>query len=55
MVKNLGVYLNEELHWNKKILHIIVQITGAIGILSKLQHNVSLKTLKMVYHSLFGS
>ena len=35
--------------------HVQVKVNRGIGILSKLKHNTNLKTLKIVYHSLFAS
>ena len=35
--------------------HVQVKVNRGIGILSKLRHNTNLKTLKIVFHSLFNS
>ena len=54
-VKYLGVILDEHLQWNDQIAHVKVKLNRAIGILSKIRHNANPTTLKVVYHSLFGS
>ena len=54
-VKYLGVLLDEHLLWSKQINHVTTKLNQAIGILSTLRNNTSLKTLKMTYHSLFSS
>ena len=54
-VKYLGVLLDDHLIWSKQINYVTTKLNQAIGILSKLRNNTSLKTLKMTYHSLFSS
>ena len=54
-VKYLGILLDKHLHWSKQLAHVQVKLNRGIGILSKLRHNTNLKTLKIVYHSLFAS
>ena len=54
-VKYLGVLLDDHLLWSKQINHVTTKLNQAIGILSTLRNNTSLKTLKMTYHSLFSS
>ena len=39
----------------KQLTHVQVKLNHGIGILKKLRHNANLKTLKVVYHSLFAS
>ena len=51
----LGVLLNEHLKWTKQVTQVKIQINQAIGILNKLQNITTRYTLKMIYHSLFGS
>ena len=52
-VKYLGVLLDDHLLCSKQISHVTTKLNQAIGILSKLRNNTSLKTLNMTYHSLF--
>ena len=54
-VKYVGILLDEHLQWSKQLAHVQVNLNRGIGILSKLRHNTNLKTLKIVYHSLFAS
>ena len=54
-VKYLGIHLDEHSHWSKELAHTQVKLNRRIVILSKLRQNTNLKTLKIVYHSLFGS
>ena len=54
-VKYLGILLGEHLQWSKQLAHVEVKLNHGIGISSKLRHNTNLKTLKIVYHSLFAS
>ena len=51
----MGVLLDDHLIWSKLINYVTAKLNQAIGMLSKLRNNTSLKTLKMTYHSLFSS
>ena len=48
-VNYLGVLLDDNLLWSKQINHVTTKLKQAIGILSTLRNNTSLKTLKMTY------
>ena len=50
-----GIFLDEHLQWSKQLSHIQVKLNRGIGILSKLRHNMNLKALEIVNHSLFAS
>ena len=54
-VKYHGILLDNHLLWSKQINHVTTKLNQAIGILSTLRNNTSLKTLMMTYHSLFSS
>ena len=54
-VKNLGLFLDEHLYWNKQLTQVIAKLNQGIGILSKLRHGAKLNILKIVYYSLVGS
>ena len=54
-VKYLGVLLDEHLQWTKQVTQVKVKLNWANGILSKLRNITNRNTLKMIYHSLFGS
>ena len=54
--KYLGILLDEHLQQSKQLdtyFNRGILLNRGIGILSKLRHNTTLKTLKFVYHSLF--
>ena len=54
-VKHLGLLLDENLHLNEQISQVKVKLNRAVGILSKLRHNVNLDALKIISQSLFNS
>ena len=54
-VKYLGIFLDEHLQWSKQLSCVQVKLNCWIVILNKLRRNTNLKTLKIVYHSLFAS
>ena len=54
-VKYLGVLLDEHLKWKKQVTQVKIKLNRAIGVLSKLRNKTNCNTLKMIYHSLFGS
>ena len=51
-IKYLGVYIDKNLKWNTQIAHINDKIAKNTGILFKLRHYVSIRTLKQLYYSL---
>ena len=55
VIKYLGILLDEYPHWSKELPHVQVKLNHRIVIISKLRNNTNLKTLKLVYQSLFGS
>ena len=54
-VKYLGVLLHEHLKWTKQVTKVKIKLNRATDILSKLQDMTNRNTIKMIYHSLFGS
>ena len=54
-VKYLGILLDEHLLWTKQVRWVNSKLNQTTGILSKLRYNTSVRILKIVYHSLFGS
>ena len=51
-IKYLGVYIDENLKWDSQIAHINDKIAKNTGILFKLRHYVSIRTLKQLYYTL---
>ena len=51
-IKYLGVYIDENLKWDAQISHINDKIAKTTGILFKLRHYVSIRTLKQLYYTL---
>ena len=47
--------LDEHLKWTKQVIQVKIKLNQATDILSKLQNITNRNTLKMIYHSLFGS
>jgi len=54
-VKYLGLYLDDNLSWDYHIKELTSKLSRANGILSKLRHYVSIKSLIQIYYSLFYS
>lgn len=54
-VTYLGVALDEHLSWNIHIPLLTKKLSRTTGILAKLRHYVSYKTLLSVYYALFSS
>ena len=54
-VKYLGVHLDEHLNWKPHVSSIAAKLQMANGVLSKIRHYVSLKTLINIYHGIFAS
>ena len=53
-VKFLDTNIDENLHWKQQIYDIAIKLNKANGILSKLRHFLYRKTLKSIYHPIFG-
>ena len=51
--KYLGVFIDKHLTWFHHIHQINTKLSRALGILSKLRHNLPLYLLKTVYHAFF--
>ena len=54
-IKYLGLEVDDHITWKPFINSLKNKLTRAVGVLSKLRHNVPLSFLKTVYHALFGS
>ena len=54
-VKYLGVILDENLNWELHVNNLKLKLNRSIGMLSKIRHYVSLKTLKNIYYAIFHS
>ena len=54
-IKYLGVFLDENLNWEKNIKSISLKLRRANGALAKLRHYVSTNILTTVYYALFHS
>ena len=51
-IKYLGIMIDSHLNWKSQVNYISKKIKRNIGILSKLRHYVSLKTLANLFYSL---
>lgn len=51
-IKYLGVYIDENLTWDKQINFILSKISKNNGIIRRLRHYVNLKTLQSLYYTL---
>ena len=49
--KYLGIRIDKHLNWSQHIHHVNLKLSRGIGILAKLRHFVSKKTLKSLYYS----
>lgn len=54
-IKYLGVLIDSHLNWKAHISFLSTKLSRTNGIISKLRHYVSTKTLINVYHALFNS
>ena len=54
-VKYLGMFLDNHLSWDYHINQLGKKLSQANGILAKLRHNATLKTVLLVYHAIFYS
>ena len=54
-VKYLGLYLQDDLHWNTHLNLLIKKLSRSVGILSKVRHFVPHWLLRTIYYSLFNS
>lgn len=51
-VKYLGIYIDQHLSWEQQIKFVHSKISKNVGIISRLRHYMSLKTLVNIYYSL---
>ena len=51
LIKYLGVFIDQNLHWGPQIQHINNKLMKNIGIISKLRYYVDVHTLKQLYYS----
>ena len=51
-IKYLGVYIDQHLTWEYQIKFVHSKVSKNIGIINKLRHYLSLKTLRDIYYSL---
>ena len=54
-LKYLGIQIVQHLNWNEHVKNIILKLTRAIGMLSKIRYYVSKFLLKTIYYSIFNS
>ena len=54
-VKYLGILIDENLSWIEHLSLLNLKVSRASGLLAKIRHYVSLKTLKPIYSALFHS
>ena len=52
--KFLGVYIDEELSWKHHIDQVVSKISKMTGIMAKVRHYLSLKTLQTIYYTRYG-
>ena len=50
-IKDLGVYIDQHLHWGPQITHINNKLAKNIATITKLRHFVNLHTMKQLYYS----
>ena len=50
--KFLGVYIDEELSWKHHIDQVVSKISKMTGIMAKVRHYLSLKTLQTIYYTI---
>ncbi len=53
VAKYLGMYIDENLHWDHYIDTLIKKILSKIGILRSLRNIVPIDTLKLMYNAIF--
>ena len=51
----LGIVLDENLNWDNHLSCLIIKLSRAVGILSKLRYYVDFHTLRTIYFALFES
>jgi len=54
-IKYLGVLIDSHLNWKDHTTSLTAKLARANGIISKLRHYVSTKTIVNIYHALFHS
>ncbi len=52
VAKYLGMYINENLHWDHHIDRLVKKISSKIGILRSLRNIVPIDTLKLMYNAI---
>ncbi len=52
VVKDLGMYIDEKLHWNHDIDTLVKMISSKIGILRSLRNIIPIDTLKLMYNAI---
>ena len=54
VVKYLGIYIDSHLNWNYHTNITVTKLSRAVGMLAKIRHYVSKKTLRQIYFSIFS-
>ena len=54
-MKDLGVILHEHLEWQEYINSLLIKLSRAAGLLSKIRHYVLKFLLRTIYFSIFNS
>ena len=52
-VKYLGIQIDKRLTWKQHINHVVLKLSKANAMLSKLRHVLDIKTLRSVYYAIF--
>ena len=55
LVKYLRIQFDKKLIWKQDINPVILKLSKANAILSKIGHVLDIKTLRSVYYAIFGS
>ena len=53
-VKYLGIKIDENLDWHQQINNVAIELKRANGMLSKVRYFLDKKTLKSIYHAIYG-
>ena len=54
-IKNLGVILQDDLHWTTHLVNLKKKLSCSIDLFSKIGHYIPKHLLRIIYYSLFNS